>query len=62
VRFAGDSKRAASIYAGTEPLTAEDIANTVYWLASLPDHVTVTALTMMPNCQSFAPLAVRRQS
>ena len=62
VRFAGDSTRAASTYAGTEPLSAEDIADTVCWLASLPDHVTVTAMTMMPNCQSFAPLAVKRQS
>jgi NADP-dependent 3-hydroxy acid dehydrogenase YdfG len=62
VRFGGDSERAASIYAGTQPLTAEDIADTVYWLASLPDHVTVTALTMMPNCQSFSSLAVRRWS
>jgi len=61
VRFAGDDKRAASVYAGTQPLTPEDIADTVYWLAMLPEHVTVTSMTMMPNCQSFGPLVIKRQ-
>jgi len=51
----------SSVYAGTQPLTPEDIADTVYWLAMLPEHVTVTSMTMMPNCQSFGPLVIKRQ-
>ena len=59
VRF-GDDGKAASVYAGTQPLTAEDIAETVHWLASRPAHVTINAISMMPNCQSFSSLTVKR--
>ncbi|MEF7616902.1 SDR family NAD(P)-dependent oxidoreductase [Aquincola sp. MAHUQ-54] len=60
VRFNGDDTKAASVYAGTQPLTAEDIAETVHWLASRPPHVTINAISMMPNCQSFGPLTIKR--
>ncbi|WP_046113007.1 SDR family NAD(P)-dependent oxidoreductase [Aquincola tertiaricarbonis] len=60
VRFHGDDQKAASVYAGTQPLTAEDIADTVHWLAMRPAHVTINAISMMPNCQSFGPLQIRR--
>lgn len=60
VRFAGDDERAKAVYAGTKPLTAEDIADTVYWIATRPPHVTINVISMMPNCQSFGPLAVKR--
>ncbi|URI10215.1 SDR family NAD(P)-dependent oxidoreductase [Aquincola tertiaricarbonis] len=60
VRFHGDDQKAASVYAGTQPLTAEDIADTVHWLASRPPHVTINAISMMPNCQSFGPLQIKR--
>ena len=59
VRF-GDDGKAASVYAGTQPLTAEDIAETVHWLASRPAHVTINTISMMPNCQSFSPLTIKR--
>lgn len=62
VRFKGDDARAASVYDGTQPLTAEDIADTVEWLADRPAHVTIGSITMMPSCQSFGPLAVKRKS
>ena len=61
VRFYGDDARAAAVYEGTQPLTAEDIAETVHWIATRPQHITINALTMMPNCQSFGPLAIRRR-
>jgi NADP-dependent 3-hydroxy acid dehydrogenase YdfG len=61
VRFHGDDARAAKVYEGAQPLTAEDIAETVHWIATRPPHVTINALTMMPNCQSFGPLAIRRR-
>ncbi len=59
VRF-GDDAKAAAVYAGTQPLTAEDIADTVHWLATRPARVTVLSLAMMPNCQSFGPLTIKR--
>jgi 3-hydroxy acid dehydrogenase / malonic semialdehyde reductase len=62
VRFAGDSKRASSLYEGVQALTAEDIAETVSWICRQPAHVTINVITMMPNAQSFAGLAIKRGS
>jgi 3-hydroxy acid dehydrogenase/malonic semialdehyde reductase len=61
VRFHGDDAKAASVYAGTTPLTAEDIAAAVHWVASLPAHVNVNSLQLMPVTQAFGPLAVARE-
>ena len=60
VRFGGDAERAAGIYKGTTPLTAEDIAETVGWLVGLPAHVNINRIEMMPTCQSPGPLAIKR--
>lgn len=59
-RFKGDSDKAASIYANTTPLTAEDIAESVFWVATLPQHVNVNTLEVMPTKQSFSAPAVER--
>jgi 3-hydroxy acid dehydrogenase / malonic semialdehyde reductase len=61
VRFHGDAGRAASVYTGAEPLTPEDVAEAVHWVASLPARVNINALQMMPVGQSFAALRVRRE-
>ena len=60
VRFKGDDDKAGKVYEGTEPLTAVDIADAVYWTASRPAHVNINAIQMMPVCQAFGPLAVAR--
>jgi 3-hydroxy acid dehydrogenase/malonic semialdehyde reductase len=60
VRFRGDETKAAAVYAGTRPLGPEDIAETIYWVASLPAHVNVNSIQLMPVCQAFGPLAVKR--
>lgn len=60
VRFKGDDAKAAKLYEGTEPLTATDIADTVYWVATRPAHVNINSVQMMPVCQAFGPLAVKR--
>jgi len=60
VRFGGDTARADAVYAGTTPLTAEDIAEAVAWVVSLPAHVNINRIEMMPTCQASAPLAIRR--
>lgn len=61
VRFHGDSARAAGVYQGTTPLTADDIAEAVAWCATLPEHVNINRLEMMPTCQAPGPLAVQRR-
>jgi NADP-dependent 3-hydroxy acid dehydrogenase YdfG len=60
VRFKGDQERAAGLYKGMAPLTSEDIADTVHWIANRPAHVNINTIEMMPTCQAFAPLAVVR--
>lgn len=57
-----DNQKAADVYKGTDPLTPEDIAHTVSWLLSLPPHVNVNAIEMMPVCQAAGGLAVDRKS
>ncbi len=61
VRFRGNDDAAAKVYEGTEPLTAEDIAESAYWIATLPPHVNINYIEMMPTCQGFGPLTIKRQ-
>jgi 3-hydroxy acid dehydrogenase / malonic semialdehyde reductase len=60
VRFAGDADRAATPYAGTQPLTPDDIAAAVEWVTSQPPHVNVNFVELMPVSQSFGALPVDR--
>jgi 3-hydroxy acid dehydrogenase / malonic semialdehyde reductase len=60
VRFRGDRGAADAVYAGTQALTADDVAEAVHWVASLPAHVNVNTLELMPVAQSFGPLPVHR--
>jgi 3-hydroxy acid dehydrogenase/malonic semialdehyde reductase len=60
VRFAGDADRAAALYAGTQPLTPDDIAACVEWVTAQPPHVNVNLIEVMPVAQSFGPLPVDR--
>lgn len=60
VRFNGDAERAEKVYTGTKPLTAEDIADIIYWVNSVPPHVNVNTLEVMPVCQAWSALTVNR--
>lgn len=60
IRFHGDAERAASVYADVQALTAEDIADAIYWIATRPAHVNVNTIELMPVAQAFASLAVAR--
>lgn len=62
VRFHGDDEKAANVYKNTEPLTAEDIADCVHWVATRPEHVNINTLEVMPTYQSFGGLSVFRKS
>jgi 3-hydroxy acid dehydrogenase / malonic semialdehyde reductase len=60
VRFGGDAERAAAVYAGTQPLTADDVAAAIEWATSQPPHVNVNVIELMATSQSFAPFQVYR--
>jgi NADP-dependent 3-hydroxy acid dehydrogenase YdfG len=60
VRFHGNDEAAAKVYEGTVPLTADDIAESAYWIATLPKHVNINYLEMMPTCQGFSPFNIKR--
>jgi len=61
VRFHGDDAAAAKIYEGTDPLTAVDIAEAAYWVASLPAHVNINFIELMPTCQGYGVLNIKRK-
>lgn len=60
-RFKGDAERAAQVYAGMSPLTAEDVAEAIFWVASLPWHVTVSRLEIWPTNQATQFFTVCRE-
>jgi 3-hydroxy acid dehydrogenase/malonic semialdehyde reductase len=61
VRFGGDQTRASAVYTGVDALTADDVAEAIHWVASLPAHVNVNVLELMTVAQSFAPFQVHRR-
>ena len=60
VRLKGDDTAAAKIYENAVPLTAADIAEAAYWVTTLPPHVNINYIEMMPTCQGFGPISVKR--
>ncbi len=60
-RFHGDAKRAEAVYQGLQPLTAQDIAETIRWAIAQPEHVNINRIEVMPTMQAPAGLAVHRQ-
>ena len=60
VRFKGNEEKAKKIYEKTLALTANDIAETILWCLTRPEHVNINNLEIMPTCQSFAALSVIR--
>jgi NADP-dependent 3-hydroxy acid dehydrogenase YdfG len=60
VRFKGDEVRASAVYQGVEPLTPEDIAETLVWMASRPTHVNIDELVIKPTDQAAIHKVYRR--
>lgn len=52
IRFRGDTKRAADVYNGIEPLRAEDIADAIAYALNAPDHVQINEITLTPTHQA----------
>jgi NADP-dependent 3-hydroxy acid dehydrogenase YdfG len=60
VRFKGDDERAKNVYKGLEPLKPEDIAETIYWVATRPAHVNINDILIMPAVQANATTTIRK--
>ena len=61
VRTGGNQAASDKLYAGADPMTGEDIAATILWVAELPPHLNINALELMPVSQSFAGFQVARE-
>jgi serine 3-dehydrogenase len=60
VRTSGNQDASDKLYGGADPMTAEDIAGTILWIATLPPHLNINRLELMPVTQSFAGFQVAR--
>ena len=60
VRFQGDDGKSESVYSGVQALSADDIAETIFWSATLPSHMNINVLEVMPVQQASAPFSVHR--
>ena len=61
VRTHGDQAASDALYHGAQPMTAADVAETIFWIATLPPHLNINRLEMMPVTQSFAGFQVHRE-
>ena len=61
VRTGGDGAASDTLYKGAEPITADDIAETIFWIANLPPHLNVNRIEVMPVRQSFAGFQIARE-
>jgi len=61
VRTGGDKAASDALYAGVNPMTAEDLADLFWWLANLPPHLNINIVEMMPVNQSWAGFSVHRE-
>jgi 3-hydroxy acid dehydrogenase/malonic semialdehyde reductase len=59
VRFKGDKERAKKVYEGFTPLSAEDVADAIWYVASRPAHVNVNDMLLMPTAQANASTIFR---
>ena len=62
VRTGGDRQASDKLYAGMDPMTAEDLADLFWWLANLPPHLNINTVELMPVSQSFAGFTVTREA
>ena len=61
VRTGGDKEASDKLYAGMNPMTSEDLADLFWWLATLPPHLNINTIELMPVSQSFAGFTVSRE-
>ncbi len=61
VRFKGDRDKAGKVYQGTTPLSADDIAECIFWTAAVPEHMNINRLEVMPVVQGFGPFKIAKE-
>ena len=61
VRFKGDTEKAKGVYSNIEAMTPDDIAETIFWIATLPRHLNINRIEMMPVMQAFNPFNFHRE-
>jgi 3-hydroxy acid dehydrogenase / malonic semialdehyde reductase len=61
VRFHGNKERASNVYTGFTPLSADDIAEAILFMASRPEHVNIDDIVIMPTAQGSARDVIRKQ-
>ncbi|WP_417805624.1 SDR family oxidoreductase [Thalassospira lucentensis] len=61
VRTGGNKEAYDKLYGGADPLQPEDIAESIFWVATLPAHVNINSLEVMPVSQSWSPFAIHRK-
>lgn len=61
VRTGGDKEASDKLYAGMNPMTAQDLAELFWWLANLPPHLNINTVELMPVSQSFAGFTLSRE-
>ena len=62
VRTGGDKQASDKLYAGMNPITAQDLADLFWWLANLPPHLNINTVELMPVSQTFAGFTVSREA
>ncbi|MGK9066622.1 SDR family oxidoreductase [Stutzerimonas chloritidismutans] len=62
VRTKGNQDASDKLYRGTTPLTAEDIAEQIFYVATLPDHININRLEVMPTRQAWSPFNIDRDA
>ena len=61
MRTSGNQTVSDNLYKGANPMTAENVAETLFWIATLPLHMNINRIEMMPVNQSFSPFQVHRE-
>lgn len=62
VRTGGDKQASDALYSNMDPMTADDLAETIWWVANQPSHLNINAVELMPTSQSFAGFTVTRKA
>ncbi len=60
VRFKGDDDKASKVYSGVKALSADDVAEAIYWSATLPSHMNINLVELMPVQQAFSAFSIHR--
>ncbi|MGI8612232.1 MAG: SDR family NAD(P)-dependent oxidoreductase [Sphingomicrobium sp.] len=60
VRTGGDKEASDQLYSNMNPMSADDLAETIWWIANLPPHLNISTIELMPTSQSFAGFTVTR--